>query len=108
MVPDVSTDYLPNMSDTSNGLGHALNGTLTEYGVFPEGSLVHMPSNMEFEQAATLTCSGLTAWNALTGLKGREVKKRDWVLVQGTGGVSVAALQVCGLFVPTFETLTDV
>ncbi|OIW24696.1 NAD(P)-binding protein [Coniochaeta ligniaria NRRL 30616] len=48
---------------------------------------------MTFEQAATLPCSGLTAWNALMGLRGREVKAGDYVLVQGTGGVSVAALQ---------------
>jgi NADPH:quinone reductase-like Zn-dependent oxidoreductase len=40
-----------------------------------------------------LTCSGLTAWNAIFGLQGREVKAGDWVLIQGTGGVSVAALQ---------------
>jgi NADPH:quinone reductase-like Zn-dependent oxidoreductase len=48
---------------------------------------------LAFEEAATLTCSGLTAFNALFGLRGREVKAGDWVLVQGTGGVSIAALQ---------------
>jgi len=53
-----------------------------------------MPSNLSFEQAATLTCSALTAWNALFGLRGRELKAGEWVLVQGTGGVSIAALQV--------------
>ena len=53
-----------------------------------------MPANLDFLQASTLTCSGLTAWNALFGLEGLKPKKGDWVLIQGTGGVSIAALQV--------------
>ncbi|KAF7622724.1 hypothetical protein AFLA_010045 [Aspergillus flavus NRRL3357] len=52
-----------------------------------------MPDNLSFDEAATLTCSGLTAWNSLFGLQGREPKKGSVVLVQGTGGVSIAALQ---------------
>jgi len=54
-----------------------------------------MPRNLTFEQASTLTCSGLTAWNALFGGRGGGLKAGDTVLTQGTGGVSVAALQVC-------------
>jgi NADPH:quinone reductase-like Zn-dependent oxidoreductase len=81
----------------SAGLGQKANGTLTETGVFHQTALVKMPPNLSFEQAATLTCSALTAWNALFGLRGREVKAGDCVLVQGTGGVSIAALQVCWL-----------
>lgn len=96
MVPYVSDEFLPRMDAICSGLGQALNGTLRELGVFPQQGLVRMPNNMSFEQAATLTCSGLTAWNALMGLSGREVKAGDYVLVQGTGGVSVAALQVSG------------
>lgn len=53
-----------------------------------------MPANLDFLQASTLTCSGLTAWNALFGVESLKPKKGDWVLVQGTGGVSIAALQV--------------
>ncbi|PYH64475.1 zinc-dependent alcohol dehydrogenase family protein, partial [Aspergillus vadensis CBS 113365] len=75
------------------GLGHNYNGTLSSYAVFHESSLVHMPANLDFLQASTLTCSGLTAWNALFGVEGLKPKKGDWVLVQGTGGVSIAALQ---------------
>lgn len=52
-----------------------------------------MPPSLTFAEAATLTCSGLTAWNALFGLPGKEPKKGEVVLVQGTGGVSIAALQ---------------
>lgn len=82
------------MSSISTGMGQQVNGTLTQYAAFPESCLVHAPKKLSFEQAATLTCSGLTAWNACMGLKGREVKKGDWVLVQGSGGVSIASLQV--------------
>ncbi|KAI0191154.1 hypothetical protein EV127DRAFT_428758 [Xylaria flabelliformis] len=69
-------------------------GTLCRRGIFRHGALVPKPSNLSHAQAATLTCSGLTAWNALMGCKGREVKQGDFVLIQGTGGVSIAALQI--------------
>jgi NADPH:quinone reductase-like Zn-dependent oxidoreductase len=94
MVPDMPDHLLPGFEDVAGGLGQASDGTLRELAVFPEEGLVRMPDNMTFEQAATLPCSGLTAWNALMGLRGREVKSGDYVLVQGTGGVSVAALHV--------------
>ncbi|RKL42820.1 hypothetical protein BFJ70_g4519 [Fusarium oxysporum] len=74
-----------------SGLGSAIDGTLTEYGVFKETGLVRLPSNLNFVEGATLSCAGLTAWNALYGLK--PVKSGDSVLVQGTGGVSIFALQ---------------
>lgn len=50
-----------------------------------------MPANLNFREAATLTCAGLTAWNALYGLK--QLLPGDYVLTQGTGGVSLFALQ---------------
>jgi NADPH:quinone reductase-like Zn-dependent oxidoreductase len=50
-----------------------------------------MPENLDFESAATLTCAGLTAWRAL--MVETHLKPGDWVLVQGSGGVSVFALQ---------------
>lgn len=76
------------------GLGQLQDGTLRRMAVFPKPALIHMPRNLSFEEAATLTCSGLTAWNALFGDRGRKVQRGDYVLVQGTGGVGVAALQV--------------
>lgn len=83
------------MDDIQEGLGQRTPGTLCRTGVFHYSALVDISkSSLAFEEAATLTCSGLTAWNAMMGLHGREVKEGDWVLVQGTGGVSVAALQV--------------
>lgn len=76
------------------GLGGSLDGTLRQYGAFNEQGLVAMPSTLDFKQASTLPCAGVTAWNALYGLEGRALKAGDTVLTQGTGGVSIFALQV--------------
>lgn len=94
MVGHIKDDIMPGFNDIGAGLGQSLNGTLCRRGIFHHTCLVPMPRNLTFEEAATLTCSGLTAWNALMGLRGKEVKEGDWVLIQGTGGVSIAALQV--------------
>lgn len=59
--------------------------------MFPEQGLVAMPSNLNYLQGATLVVAGLTAWNALYGLA--TVKAGDYVLTQGTGGVSLFAVQ---------------
>jgi NADPH:quinone reductase-like Zn-dependent oxidoreductase len=95
MVPSIGSTTFPTMASINAGIGEQVNGTLTQYAVLPQSCLVRAPKNLSFEQAATLPCSGLTAWNACMGLKGRELEKGDWLLVQGSGGVSVAALQVC-------------
>jgi NADPH:quinone reductase-like Zn-dependent oxidoreductase len=75
----------------ATGLGGKVDGVLRQYGAFDENGLVHMPSNLNYLEASTLSCAPLTAWNALYGLK--DLKPGDWVLTQGTGGVSVTALQ---------------
>ncbi|KAK2052143.1 NAD(P)-binding protein [Colletotrichum caudatum] len=85
---------LPVYLDIGDGLGQIVDGTLRSEGVFSEAALVLAPKTLNWSEAATLTCSGLTAWNALFGLKGREPGSGTWVLVQGTGGVSIAALQL--------------
>lgn len=90
-IPD---DAKIDFSMVGPALGMGSNGTLTQYGIFHFTNLIQAPRNLSFEEAATLPCSGLTAWNALAGLAGQEVKRGDWVLVQGTGGVSVAAMQI--------------
>ncbi|ENH71823.1 hypothetical protein FOC1_g10000206 [Fusarium oxysporum f. sp. cubense race 1] len=74
-----------------SAVGGSVDGTMREYGVFNENGLVDMPKNLSYLEAATLPCSALTAWNALYGL--RTVLPGDWVLTQGTGGVSISALQ---------------
>ena len=86
-------DVLPAWQDIVNGLGQTTDGTLREYGTFHKTAVVKVPSTLNFLEAATLTCSGLTAWNALFGLGGKAPRTGSSVLVQGTGGVSIAALQ---------------
>ncbi|KKZ63885.1 alcohol dehydrogenase [[Emmonsia] crescens] len=75
----------------SSGLGGMLDGTLRKYAVLPEHGLVMAPSNLSPVEASTLSCAPLTAWNALYGLM--PLKPGDVVLTQGTGGVSLAAIQ---------------
>ncbi|KAB5542965.1 hypothetical protein GE09DRAFT_232640 [Coniochaeta sp. 2T2.1] len=74
-------------------LGGNIDGTLRQYAVYSENGLVRAPENLDWVEASTLTCSGVTAWNALYGLQGKMLKPGEWVLVQGTGGVSLFALQ---------------
>lgn len=74
------------------GLGGFLDGCLQQYRVFSEPSLVHAPQNLTSLETSTLPCAALTAWNGLYGIK--PLKPGQTVLVQGTGGVSIFALQV--------------
>jgi len=76
---------------TTLGAGD-VEGVLREYGAFDENGLVEIPEHLSFEQAATLPCAGVTAWNAL--IVSGQVKAGDSVLTLGTGGVSVFALQL--------------
>lgn len=76
------------------GLGASIDGTLRQYGVFVEWGLVRAPRNLTYREASALSCAGVTAWNALYGL--RPVRPGETVLVLGTGGVSIFALQVGG------------
>jgi NADPH:quinone reductase-like Zn-dependent oxidoreductase len=78
---------------TKQGLGGSVDGTLRSIGAFNEQGLVAMPESLSYIEAATLTCAGLTAWNALFGLPGKQVTAGQWILTQGTGGVSIFALQ---------------
>jgi NADPH:quinone reductase-like Zn-dependent oxidoreductase len=71
-------------------LGGDIDGMLAEEAVLGETGLVRVPGHLSFEEAATLPCAAVTAWNAL---KAGDVKPGSTVLVQGTGGVSIFALQ---------------
>jgi len=77
----------------ATGLGGVIDGTLRQYGAFDEQGLVLIPSNLNFLEASTLSCAALTAWNGLYGLESRALKPGDVVLTQGTGGVSIFAVQ---------------
>jgi NADPH:quinone reductase-like Zn-dependent oxidoreductase len=73
-------------------LGSPLDGTLADYIVLYEDGVVTIPDRLSYEQAACLPCAGVTAWHALFRA-GRPVRAGDGVLVLGTGGVSIFALQ---------------
>jgi NADPH:quinone reductase-like Zn-dependent oxidoreductase len=77
--------------DGASALGGSLDGVLAEYRLFDQNGLVLLPDHLTYEQGATLPCAGVTAWNALFG--GQALSPGDTVLVLGTGGVSVFALQ---------------
>ncbi|KAF7355944.1 Alcohol dehydrogenase superfamily protein [Mycena venus] len=85
-------DKIHNDSPGEEGLGGAVHGVLTQYRTFPAQTIVSIPDHLSYEEASTLPCAALTAYNAL--LSGYEpLKAGDRVLVQGTGGVSIFALQ---------------
>ena len=79
---------------SATGLGGVIDGTLQQYGVYNENGLVSMPESLSLQEASTLPCAALTAWNGLYGLESRALKQGDTVLTQGTGGVSMFAVQV--------------
>lgn len=83
----------PTVAETKTALGGAAQGMLTQYKIIPEESLVQVPSNLSYEEAATLPCAALTAWNALTGLLDCPLLPGSTVVAIGTGGVSVFAAQ---------------
>ncbi len=72
-------------------LGQTIDGVLAEYAVLKEHGAVRIPEHLSFEEAAALPCAGLTAWQALVTLG--QIKAGDTVVVMGTGGVSIFALQ---------------
>ncbi|KAF2083438.1 NAD(P)-binding protein [Saccharata proteae CBS 121410] len=76
-----------------SGVGGVIDGCLRQYGAFDEHGLVQIPPNLNWLEASTLSCAALTAWNALYGLETRALKSGDVVVTQGTGGVSMFALQ---------------
>jgi NADPH:quinone reductase-like Zn-dependent oxidoreductase len=76
---------------SASALGGAIDGMLADYVVLHEDGLVKIPEHLSYEEAATLPCAGVTAWNALIA-SGR-IKAGDTVLTMGTGGVSIFALQ---------------
>lgn len=78
-----------------SALGGGCHGVLTEYAVFDQDGLVKLPGHLSFEEGATLPCAAVTAWNALFGQ--RSVQPGETVLIQGTGGVSLFALQFAKL-----------
>ncbi|MCP3959351.1 MAG: NAD(P)-dependent alcohol dehydrogenase [bacterium] len=82
---------VPDKAKLRSTLGGPLDGTLAEYMVLWEGGVVKVPEHLSDIEAATLPCAALTAWSAL--VTEGDIGAGDTVLVQGTGGVSLFALQ---------------
>ncbi len=81
----------PTASRTRGIPGDNVDGFAASTVTMPEAAFSRMPTNLDFAAAATLTCAGLTAWRAV--MVETHLKPGDWVLVQGSGGVSIFALQ---------------
>jgi len=77
--------------NAGTALGAGRDGVLAEFVVLHEDGIIPVPAHLSDEQAATLSCAALTAWNALV-VQGK-LKPGDTVLTLGTGGVSIFALQ---------------
>ncbi|KAJ5708310.1 Polyketide synthase enoylreductase [Penicillium malachiteum] len=85
------TEFKKGDQVTTTGLGGVIDGSLRQYGVFQQTGLVKSAKNLSAVENSTLPCAAVTSWNALYGLK--PLKPGQVVLVQGTGGVSLFALQ---------------
>jgi NADPH:quinone reductase-like Zn-dependent oxidoreductase len=93
LSPAVIPGWLAGHFDSRAGthLGVNVDGVLGEYFTGDQRAFVRTPEALSFEEAATLPCAALTAWNAL--FEQGNVKPGQTVLVHGSGGVSVFALQ---------------
>ncbi|HEX3967241.1 MAG TPA: NAD(P)-dependent alcohol dehydrogenase [Edaphobacter sp.] len=80
-------------------LGGDVDGMLAEYALLAEEGVVRFPEHLSYEEAATLPCAGVTAWNALhhAGEPATPLLPGETVVIQGTGGVSLFALQFAKL-----------
>ncbi|MCC5634484.1 NAD(P)-dependent alcohol dehydrogenase [Nostoc sp. CHAB 5844] len=76
-------------------LGGSIDGMLSEYVVLHQDGLVILPDHLSYNEGATLPCAAVTAWHALV-TKGN-IRTNDTVLLLGTGGVSIFALQFAKL-----------
>lgn len=85
----------PGPEKLATGLGGRLDGVAAELRVLPESGLAHTPAHLTDAEAAALPCAGLTAWSAV--VTHGAVRPGDVVLTQGSGGVSVFALQFAKL-----------
>jgi len=85
----------PQLNTVGRG-GGDVDGVLLEYACVSQDELVVLPTHLSFEQAATLPCAAVTAWTALCA--NAPLRPGDRVLVQGSGGVAVFAVQFAKLF----------
>jgi alcohol dehydrogenase len=84
-------DGPPDERKVARTLGGTVDGVAAEYRVFGSREILPVPPSMSFIEAATLPCAALTAWNCVRAAP--EIGPGSIVLTQGTGGVSLFALQ---------------
>lgn len=99
----VTAAFMPKWIDGSvttevakSALGGIVDGMLAEFVAIDSEGVVKIPEHLSYEEAATLPCAAVTAWHALTEVG--KLKAGETVLVQGTGGVSIFALQFAKMF----------
>jgi NADPH:quinone reductase-like Zn-dependent oxidoreductase len=85
----------PEPDTHTSALGGGIDGMLREHAVLEEHGVVKLPSHLSLEEGATLPCAAVTAWHALA--EHARIVAGQTVLVQGTGGVSIFALQFAHL-----------
>lgn len=88
-------DGEPSAEKSRGALGGDVDGMLADYVVLPEHGVAAFPDHLSYEEASTLPCAALTAWHAL--FHAAATKAGDTVVIQGTGGVSIFALQFAKL-----------
>lgn len=86
----------PDLARLTQSLGGPLDGTMSDYMCVPESAVSRVPAAFGPEQAACLPCAGVTAWRALAVLSA--TRPGEHVLIQGSGGVALFALQFARLF----------
>lgn len=79
-----------------SSLGFQVDGMLAEYAMYHENSVVQLPDYISYVEGASLPCAAVTAWTGLQNL--RPLAPGQTVLIQGTGGVSLFALQIARMF----------
>lgn len=84
-----------NFEKRRTALGGDIDGVLREFGSFRQEGLVCIPDHFSMEEAATLPCAAVTAYNAL--FESGRMKSDDSILLQGTGGISIFALQMASV-----------
>jgi len=89
-------DGEPTAATTSRLGGDSTDGCAVEFSLVDPDKLTRIPKGYSFAEAATLPCAALTAWRALVEVG--QIKAGDQVLVEGTGGVSIFALQFAKSF----------
>lgn len=94
VTPIFMQGWIDGAIDANKGrtaLGGDLDGCLREFGTFDESGLVCIPDHFSYAEAATLPCAAVTAYHAL--FESGRMKSDDLILLEGTGGVSIFALQ---------------